>query len=94
LRTYVRGPLAPSFVERLMPNESRAVARYIEPGTEAICPGCDKQVKFQARAKSSAQRVICNVYEDGVWDRVEQWHLGCYDGRYGEPVPARPKVPA
>src|SRR5215204_1665611 len=72
--------------------QSRAVLRSIEAGSSAMCIGCDEQVKF--RAKTKAQQVICNVYVDGRWDRVEHYHLECYrdaDGPYGEPAapPAR-----
>ena len=66
---------------------SRAVLRTIEAGSSAMCTTCDEQVKFRAKAK--AHQVICNVYVNGKWDRVEHYHLECYDdaGRpYGEPV--------
>jgi hypothetical protein len=44
-------------------------------------------VKFQARTQG--KQVICNVYIDGRWDRVEHYHLACYQegGQpYGEPA--------
>ncbi len=66
--------------------ESRAVARLIEAGCSADCPHCEERVKFRARHRD--QQVICNVYKDGVWLRVEQFHLECYgeaDFPYGEP---------
>ena len=56
--------------------ESRAVLRLIEPGSVAECPACGERVKFRARHRD--QQVICNVYEDGVWQRVEQFHESCY----------------
>jgi len=56
---------------------SRAVQRTIEPGSSAICPQCGLIVKFQARTQG--KQVICNVYDDGVWKRVEHFHLECYD---------------
>jgi hypothetical protein len=34
-------------------------------------------------------QMICNVYADGVWQRVEHFHAECYEtaGRpYGDPV--------
>jgi len=71
--------------------QSRAVLRTIEAGSSAICVMCDEQVKF--KAKSKAQQVICNVYVDGRWDRVEHYHLECYEaaGRpYGEPATNAP----
>ena len=57
--------------------ESRAVVKLIEAGSAAECPHCLERVKFRARHRD--QQVICNVYEDGVWQRVEQFHLDCYD---------------
>ena len=68
---------------------SRAVLRTIEPGNSAVCPHCALPVKFQAR--SQLRQVICNVYDDGVWQRVEHYHAACYDEAgqpYGEPVVA------
>ena len=41
------------------------------------CIQCDTQVKFRARQRD--QQVICNVYDKGVWKRVEHYHLDCYD---------------
>ncbi|MDH3301448.1 MAG: hypothetical protein OES24_13165 [Acidimicrobiia bacterium] len=57
--------------------ESRAVVRLIEAGSTAECPECGERVKFRARHRD--QQVICNVYIDGVWDRVEQYHAECYE---------------
>ena len=71
--------------------QSRAVLRSIEAGSSAICTTCDEQVKFKAKVK--AQQVICNVYENGKWNRVEHYHLECYgiSGEpYGEPIPNVP----
>lgn len=62
--------------------ESRAVLRLIEAGSMAECPHCNERVKFRARHRD--QQVICNVYEDGVWKRVEQYHEECY-GKIDEP---------
>jgi hypothetical protein len=55
---------------------SRAVVRFIEPGNAASCAHCDVEVKFQARVR--AKQVICNVYEDQRWIRVEHFHEQCY----------------
>ena len=66
---------------------SRAVLRTIEAGSSAICITCDEQVKFKAKVKM--HQVICNVYVNGKWNRVEHYHLECYDSAgkpYGEPV--------
>lgn len=65
-----------------MTTESRAVMRLIEPGSSAFCPVCDQQVKFQARTQG--KQVICNVYLDGRWQRVEHYHVACYE-ETGEP---------
>ena len=62
--------------------ESRAVTRLIEAGCTADCPYCLERVKFRARHRD--QQVICNVYENGVWQRVEQYHEACYT-EAGEP---------
>lgn len=67
--------------------ESRAVIKLIEAGSAAECPHCLERVKFRARHRD--QQVICNVYEDGIWKRVEQYHLECYeqaDSPHGEAV--------
>lgn len=60
---------------------SRAVKRKIEPSTsgspQAFCDYCGLVIKFRARHKEYT--VICNVYVDGKWDRVEHFHEACYD---------------
>ena len=56
---------------------SRAVVRTVEAGNSAMCAHCGAQVKFVARAQ--LKQVIANVYEDGVWKRVEHFHSDCYD---------------
>ena len=62
--------------------ESRAVVRTVEPGSSAICAHCGAPVKFVARAQ--LRQVIANVYESGVWNRVEHYHAECYEAA-GEP---------
>ncbi len=60
--------------------------RNVEPGSSASCTGCDKPIKFSA--KNPQRQVIANVYVDGVWNRVEQFHAVCYDEAehpFGEP---------
>ena len=67
--------------------ESRAVVRLIEAGSTAECPECGERVKFRARHRD--QQVICNVYVDGVWNRVEQYHAERYETAeqpHGEPI--------
>lgn len=61
---------------------SRAVLRTVEAGNSAMCAHCGAQVKFVARAQ--LKQVIANVYEDGVWKRVEHFHQDCY-GEANEP---------
>lgn len=56
---------------------SRAVTRLIEAGNTATCAICRLPVKF--RAKSRLMQVIANVYLDGVWSRVEHYHVDCYE---------------
>jgi hypothetical protein len=44
-------------------------------------------VKFKAKTK--ALQVVCNVYVDGKWNRVEHYHFDCYmqaGEPYGTPV--------
>lgn len=61
---------------------SRAVLREVEPGSTAECVQCGERVKFQAKVRH--KQVICNVYVDGRWDRVEHFHMDCYE-RAGDP---------
>jgi hypothetical protein len=71
---------------------SRAVFRPVEAGNSAHCAHCGDQVKFRAKAK--ALQVICNVYVDGRWDRVEHFHSECYvvaGEPYGEPAANVPR---
>jgi hypothetical protein len=61
---------------------SRAVLRDVEPGSTVECALCGERVKFQAKVRH--KQVICNVYEQGKWDRVEHFHSDCYE-MAGEP---------
>lgn len=56
---------------------SRAALRSVEAGNYVDCARCGERVKFQAKLRK--QQVICNVYIDGRWDRVEHYHAECYD---------------
>ena len=56
---------------------SRAVIRDVEAGSTVDCALCGERVKFQAKMRN--RQVICNVYEDGRWNRVEHFHADCYD---------------
>lgn len=56
--------------------ESRAVLRRVEPGNSEACRVCGEIVRF--KAKLNLEQVICNVYADGRWLRVEHFHPDCY----------------
>ena len=73
---------------------SRAVLRDVEPGSTGEWAHCDERVKFQAKVRH--KQVICNVYEDGKWNRVEHFHAPCYDlaGEPHGPVDTTPVVKA
>jgi hypothetical protein len=74
---------------------SRAVLRIIEAGNDAECVTCQSPIKFRVRARE--QQVICNVYVDGRWDRVEHHHEACYESAgapYGDPAPPMRRHPA
>jgi hypothetical protein len=73
---------------------SRAVLRDVEPGSTVECTHCDERVKFQAKVRH--KQVICNVYEDGKWNRVEHFHAPCYElaGEPHGPVDTTPVVKA
>lgn len=65
--------------------QSRAVLRPIEAGSYVDCVHCGQRVKFQAKLR--LMQVICNVYDQGRWLRVEHFHQACYeeaDLPYGE----------
>jgi hypothetical protein len=61
---------------------SRAVDRLVEAGNSATCASCGEAIKFSAKIR--LRQVICNVYEDGVWKRVEHFHATCYE-TFGTP---------
>jgi hypothetical protein len=56
---------------------SRAVIRDVEAGSSVDCAFCGERVKFQAKIRN--RQVICNVYDNGQWDRVEHFHAECYE---------------
>ena len=58
------------------PKLSRAVVREVKAGSHVMCAACGDLVRFRARLK--LREVICNVYVDGVWARVEHYHADCY----------------
>ncbi len=67
--------------------KSRAVSRLVEPGNWAECSLCEEIIKFRARERRT--QVICNVYVNNRWDRVEHFHPDCYlaaEIPYGEPA--------
>lgn len=63
---------------------TRAVQRPVQQGSSVYCESCDDQIKFippagRKNALHSSVVVICNVYEGDRWDRVESFHLDCYE---------------
>ena len=80
-------PASPTKGKKSKKFKSRAVVRLIEPGSMIDCSHCGSRVKFQARLRLS--QVICNVYIDNAWDRVEHFHADCYEEAsrpYGDPA--------
>ena len=69
---------------------TRAVVRLVDPGNEAICCHCDRQIKFAAR--THPRQVIANIYENGSWQRVDHFHEECY-GEAGEPYGSAAELP-
>ena len=69
-------------------HESRAALRPVEAGNYVDCARCGERVKFQAKARKL--QVICNVYVDGRWNRVEHYHAECYE-EAGQPHGAVPE---
>jgi hypothetical protein len=69
--------------------DTRAVRRRIEQGINEYCDAGEicgingGVIKFAARA-ATKDYVVCNVYEDGQWNRVEHYHLHCYENA-GQP---------
>lgn len=55
---------------------SRGVRRRVEPGEGNSCATCTQQIRFSS--KVAAHQVIANVYENGIWRRVEHFHEECY----------------
>ncbi|MGH9172193.1 MAG: hypothetical protein ACRD0Z_15200 [Acidimicrobiales bacterium] len=55
---------------------TRAVVRLVDPGSDALCCHCGRQVKFAAR--THPRQVIANIYEEGSWRRVDHYHEECY----------------
>ena len=62
---------------------SRATLRRIEAGFSAGCLGCRSAITFSPKEKGRT-KVIANVYDEGVWQRVEHYHGDCYQN-VGEP---------
>ncbi len=59
------------------PTATRAVVRPVDPGNDASCTLCGRQIKFAAR--THPRQVIANVYESGTWQRVDHFHEDCYE---------------
>lgn len=63
---------------------TRAVGRSIEAGSNEFCASCEEQIKYAApRSRTNALHpayvVVCNVYEEDRWKRVENYHQDCYE---------------
>ena len=79
---------------------TRAVMLPVEGGSNfQDCNHCDERIKFMSPASQKASIhlagvIICNVYENGKWDRIEQFHPDCYKeagGPFGE-IKDRPRA--
>lgn len=68
---------------RILEKVSRAMQRVILQGSDDLCAHCQQEIKFNPKRRTRT-RVICNVYVDGRWVRVELYHPQCY-GRAGNP---------
>jgi hypothetical protein len=89
-RTRQRSTGSRADVSSVPTRSSRAVLRDVEPGSTVECARCGERVKFQAKVRH--KQVICNVYTDGRWNRVEHFHADCYelDGEPHGPVDTTP----
>jgi len=63
---------------------TRVTLKEIGAGLDEIyCPrshgGCGEEVRFNIQIPRPFRRqVVCNIYWNGRWNRVEQFHLLCY----------------
>lgn len=62
--------------------QTRVVSKPCTAGDFIVCRRCGAEIKYRARTKD--REVLCNVYENGAWDRLERFHPACYVGA-GEP---------
>ena len=69
-------PTAPTTEDPTAVPQSRAAQRSVEAGSYVDCVHCGERVKFQAKLRN--QQVICNIYTDGRWTRVDHYHAECY----------------
>jgi hypothetical protein len=67
-----------SLIQQAQPSvfTSRGVRRRVEPGEGNVCSKCGDPIRFSS--KVPAHQIIANVYENGVWKRVEHFHEQCY----------------
>lgn len=47
------------------------------PHSEEFCEKCDKEILFDTTQRT--YRVLCNVYVNDKWDRLECYHPECYE---------------
>jgi hypothetical protein len=75
---------------RPIPQTHAVLRRLCGRGTgeswpHAVCPACEQEVKFQAKASakcpaSELYKVISNEYQaNGDWISTDQWHYSCYE---------------
>jgi hypothetical protein len=91
---HICAPPADEIPMRAEVPTSRAVARFIEAGSSVTCAHCARTIAFRARVR--AQQVICNVYDEGRWLRVEHYHRDCYGDAgapYGDADDSQPMRP-
>ncbi|SHE38861.1 hypothetical protein SAMN02745225_00475 [Ferrithrix thermotolerans DSM 19514] len=62
--------------EQVVTFSSRGVRRRVEPGEGSTCASCGQAIRFSMKAPT--HQIIANVYENGVWNRVEHFHDTCY----------------
>lgn len=58
---------------------SRAISRFVTPGDSRKCDYCEKLIAAGGRKGRQKKQVVCNVYVDGRWNRVEIFHINCYE---------------
>lgn len=62
--------------------QTRAVRRNLKRGQMVWCEDCGKQIKgdFRIGKQHGNQFIIVNRYSRRKWQRVEYYHLECFEG--------------